>query len=372
MNPIDVSIQPLRHLKHVGFPPRILALPHVDTAQRIYNVYSLFVTEGNLLVDSAREGRKNAVEYLIRNGCRDSELVCDAFVRAAEFGRTNVVRFLYETGLISSDAFRKVCDCVNTLSRRFETLLYLYGFKHASPQMINQWFERVRDMSVLNMVYENEAISITSIVTAFNKAARCVSEEDIHIVKFLCQDNSIASDSIDNAFVCAVAKRQTNVIELLRDDLRLTSHGVDRGFVKAVQNGKQKMVQTLYSQHNISPSGLLRVYERALIDESIGMIKLVVNYLPAGNVRRIFKLKAFMWAAKCRDTTALEILLDSESGDWPIDELENALRVVWHSTVQNLIRKTICDQLYSGRPQQVRASAEDGHQIKTLEWTKDE
>jgi hypothetical protein len=124
------------------------------TAERICNMYPLSRAERNLLVDSAWEGRANAVEYLFNNGCRDSELVCHAFVRAAAVGCTDVVGLLYETGLISSDAFGKACNCANKWSCRAETLLYFYGLKRAAPQIINQWFERVRDMSVLKLLYE--------------------------------------------------------------------------------------------------------------------------------------------------------------------------------------------------------------------------
>jgi hypothetical protein len=65
-------------------------------------------------------------------------------------------------------------------------------------------------------------------------------------------------------------------------------------------------------------------------------------------------VKAFLWAAQRYQTTALEIIIDNENGDWPIDELKNALGVARSPKVEHFIRKRICDQLFSGRPQQVR------------------
>jgi hypothetical protein len=191
-------------------------------------------------------------------------------------------------------------------------------------------------------------------------------------VKFLYQDNSSdASDSIDNAFVGAVGERRNDVMELLQTDPRLTPNSVDEGFLNAVNNAREKLVQTLDDQHKISPSGLLRAFKRAVDNEYFSLAELVVNYLSADNVPRGYKLKAFRCAAERGETRALGILLESESRDWPVDWLQNALCVASSSSVKNLIRKTICDQLFSGRPQQVRASADCGHQIKTLEWSTD-
>jgi hypothetical protein len=247
-------------------------------------------------------------------------------------------------------------------------MLYLYGLKRASPLMINQWFERVHDSDVHKLLLENKAIPDTSIIAAFYRAACCASKDDVETVKVLYQNKCITPESIDEAFVRSIREHRPVVAKLLQNDPRLTPTGLEEGFVKAVEYCHEELVKALHDQHQIRPSALVRAFERAANAEEFELVKMIVEYLSADNVPREYKLQAFVYAAKRQRATALEIILATESGDWSIIELKAALRVAWSSKVKRFICEMICDQLFSGRPQQVRVSGEDGHVITTLKW----
>lgn len=146
------------------------------------------------------------------------------------------------------DTFGKVFECASKWGFT-ETVLYLYSLKRASSQMINRWFEVATEVDVLKLLSENEKISEESVITAFNKSARCTYNHNVKIVKFLYKQECIPSDSIGKSFVGAVDHDQTDVLELLQNDSRLLSKTVDEGFVKAVSRDEEDVATTLYDQH---------------------------------------------------------------------------------------------------------------------------
>lgn len=101
------------------------------------------------------------------------------------------------------------------------------------------------------------------------------------------------------------------------------------------------------------------------------MVEIIVKYLFADNVPEEYKLKAFLSASEHGKMEALYVMVKSKSGDWPLDKLKEALGIARDKKAKHFIRKMICNQIFRGRPQKVRASGDCGHLITTLEWRDD-
>jgi hypothetical protein len=175
-----------------------LALGQTATAELIYNVYPRFKENTTSFAELAYDGRKDSIEYIFNNGRREPELVCDAFVRGSKKGSIDVLSFLHDTGLISLDTFKKAWEhAAICWPSNSPIMLFLYGLKRASSLMVNQWFERVNNLEVLKLLYENEVTHDSAIVEAFYRAVCCASKDAIEIVTFLYQNKAITSDAID-------------------------------------------------------------------------------------------------------------------------------------------------------------------------------
>jgi hypothetical protein len=90
--------------------------------------------------------------------------------------------------------------------------------------------------------------------------------------------------------------------------------------------------------------------KQALKEGNVGLVEMIVERLAADNVPREYRVEALLYAAQRPEPTALEIVVGTESGDWPIDELKAALSVSLGSDVEQFIRKMICHQLFRRRP----------------------
>ncbi|KAE8875955.1 hypothetical protein PF003_g39932 [Phytophthora fragariae] len=350
------------------------ALPRAITAGqtlvKIYDVYPQFGND-NLLVDLARFGRTSAVEYLYENGKNEPKLVGDAFVAAATVERDEVVKFLHDTGLVPFASFKTVFEDAMRWHDS-KTMRYLYGLKRATQQMINQWFQVSTDVEVLKELIEKEKISAESIVAAFTKAASCANRRQVNTMKFLYKQENISPELIGTAFVSAAGRGLTDVTELLCSDPRLLPEAVDEAFVSAVSRGQAEMVKKLYSGQSITASVLLTALENATGYGYYKVARIIIEYLSADNVPHEYKLQTFLNACKRGMIDILPMMIEREDGDWPVDNLKEALSVARDEQVKNFIRALICDQIFSGRPQKVRASGDCGHLITTFQWVTEE
>lgn len=77
------------------------------------------------------------MNFLYDNGSNDARSVEKALASAANGGSAEVVEFLLDTGLVSSDAFDEAFKRACCGYKTTDVVKYLYSLKRTTPQGIN-------------------------------------------------------------------------------------------------------------------------------------------------------------------------------------------------------------------------------------------
>ncbi|KAG1713257.1 hypothetical protein DVH05_000977 [Phytophthora capsici] len=301
-------------------------------AERIQELYG----QPDLFVDLGLEGDVNAMEYIYEDGCKDSELVRLALANAASEAHIEVVKFLLESGRVTSEAFEEAF------------IEACFGHK---PQSINT-------VMLLYKLDQNERISDHAITAAFESAARFCNEEHPAIILFLYKQQCIPSNLIGKALLCAVKSlheehlndgaksTKVQVVKCLHDDERLTPNTLGEAFLYAVKYNKTNVALLLYDEQRTPPEFLVKAFVEATHYSNTGLVKEILKFLTVEeHVPRKFMHETFVAAARRGQMWALERVCKSLTADLPLEVLKNGLDAAGYDRIEKFILKMMRDQV---------------------------
>ncbi|KAG1713258.1 hypothetical protein DVH05_000978 [Phytophthora capsici] len=314
-----------------------------------------------LFIDLACSGDLNAVEYLYKNGCNDSELVERALSLGVTKGQTEIVEFL--ASRVSSEAFEKAFEraCSGDRPECIDTVMVLYKLNRASRQCIERGFINANTLAVVKFLYENEKISDQAIIAEFDNAAQCYYIDHSDIILFLYEHQWIPSNLIDKAyqnargslyFASGNAKARryiqliTRVITSLRDDERLSPKFVGTEFVAAAASNKKEIMLFLYDKRRTSPEFLVEAFVEATHSKHTEVVKEILKLLSVEeHVPRKFMHETFVAAARHGQMSVLQDVCENLTADLPLEVLKSGLEVAGNDEVERFIREMVCDQV---------------------------
>jgi len=198
-------------------------------------------------------------------------------------------------------------------------------------------------MKVLN---DNENLSDEALVTAFEKAIHRHEKDTLEILEFISKEKCIPPELICKALEKAVQTRATGLVECLCNDPRVTPVAVTEAFVMAATSGYADLVSIIYSKQQISPETLLRAFTEAVHRGNLDATKQIMAFMTVeADVPREFKSKAFVIAARHGQMPVMKLVCESESGEWPLQVLKQALDAAEGNNCKMVkLIKIICDQ----------------------------
>ncbi|KAG1713260.1 hypothetical protein DVH05_000980 [Phytophthora capsici] len=210
-------------------------------AERIQELYG----QPDLFIDLGLEGDVNAMEYIYKDGCKDSELVELALANAASEAHIEVVQFLLESGRVTSEVFDEafIQACFGNKPQSINTVMLLYKLGQVSRQCIERGFKIANTVAVIRFLFENEKISDQTITAKFDSA---IFHFRLDIILFLYKQQCIPSNLIGKALLRAVKSlnvehlndgaksTKVQVVKCLRDDERLSPNTLGKAFLCAV------------------------------------------------------------------------------------------------------------------------------------------
>ncbi|KAK1941399.1 putative ankyrin repeat protein [Phytophthora citrophthora] len=331
-------------------------------AERIRELYPQRLHGADLFIDLISSGDLNAVEYLYKNGCNDSDLVGEAFVLAASGAQNAVVEALAGTGCVSSEAFEEAFKraCSGDSSVFLDTVTFLYKLNTVSPQCIEHGFGLANSFGVVKFLYENEKISDKAIIAAFENAVRLCHTEHSDIIFFLYKHQCIPSKLIGKAFLHAVKSlhaghlgdetnlMKTHVVFSLRGDERVSPKAMGEALVNAAKNGKKEIMLFLYHEQRTPPEFLVKAFVEAMHRKNTGVVKEILKLLSVEeHVPRRFMHETFVAATRHGQMPILELVYGNLPTDLPLEVLKNALDVAGgNHKIESFIRKIACDQIF--------------------------
>ncbi|KAG1713262.1 hypothetical protein DVH05_000982 [Phytophthora capsici] len=334
----------------------------VALAERIRDLYPQQMRGQILFINVACSGDLNAVKYLYKTGCNDSELVERAFTFAASEGQNEVVEFLAGTGRVSSEAFgiafKRACsgykpECIGTV-------MFLYKLNQAPPQCIERGFGLANSLTVVRFLFENEKISDQAITIAFKNAVRLCDKDHPGIILFLYKQQCIPSNLIGKAFLHAVKSlnaehpsddaksTKTQVVNCLLDDERVSSKVLGEAFLNAAKTNKKEMMLFLYDKRRTPPEFLVKAFVEAAHRKNTDLVKEILELLSVEKlVPRKFMHETFVAAARHGQMSILKHVCENLTGDLPLEVLKNSLDVAGgNHKIEIFIRKMVCDQVF--------------------------
>ncbi|KAF1786655.1 Ankyrin repeat-containing domain [Phytophthora cactorum] len=134
-------------------------------------------------------------------------------------------------------------------------------------------------------------------------------------------------------------------LDFLREVARLSPEVV---FLNAAVHGHSKLMQSTYDVKRISPETILAAFTKNSTKHYHEILGHLLQYLCVNpDVPQAMRHTAFIYAAKRRWVWALELLDQSEHGDWPLVLLKKALVAANDDKPGNYTRKNICKQLFN-------------------------
>ncbi|KAF4138789.1 hypothetical protein GN958_ATG11998 [Phytophthora infestans] len=150
-----------------------------------------------MFVKLAEGGHLSTVKYLYDRGSLFAP-VNPAFLSAATYGKTNVVEFLLNSGLITAEsldnAFEAATELVGVV--HFDTVIFLYKPRRAFLSATNKAHERTSDKAIitaLGKATEGEESNI-------NYDTRYQSE----IIKLMSEEEGIPTDDLQSVRHCGI------------------------------------------------------------------------------------------------------------------------------------------------------------------------
>lgn len=163
-----------------------------------------------------------AITYLYGKGHNTPDVVHDAFVKAACYGRTKIVAFLPGAKPLSSDTVDQAFECA-AAAGVIDIVNFLYEQHRVSRASLNEVFECTRSAAVIGLLHSEEKIPVVSIVAAFINAARCgyiggqyyhPHEDQLKILEVLIRENCIPAELINEVAVRATREFQASILQI--------------------------------------------------------------------------------------------------------------------------------------------------------------
>lgn len=291
-----------------------------------------------------RSKHVGAVMYLYYRGYVSPELACEGFVVAAEYDHVATVKFLFGTNTITEAAFHKGFQAAATTKRGSETMKFLYSLGRISPEAVSTAVLECCKLEGVAFLVENATIPDSAVNTVFTQSVTgsCPNNS---IVEYLYRQSRITPERIGDAFVAAVNSNNKEVEGLLRDDDCISTQARSKAFETLVIHWDPKSAEAYFFKYEIAPESVLKAFEAAIAHDRNVMIKFLCD---EDKVPQRIKHQMFVIAAREGQRWILEKL--SESGDWPLEVLTDALRAATSSErdtkrAKRFLRKKICKLL---------------------------
>ncbi|KAJ8540644.1 hypothetical protein ON010_g12583 [Phytophthora cinnamomi] len=228
---------------------------HVST-QCVQDYEYILGPLGDLLVQVARRGRLDLVEYVYKKREPSTKVVDLAFHEAAKCGHIDVLDFLLSAGRVTTNEFESVF-CGAARAGSIKLVKFLHNKSPPSADLMAKAFEGTRSIEVMKYLSRKMFVSTNSIVRTFqNASANGLGE----ISGFLCSTGCVPIHMIRKAFVRAAACRSAGVVRALRRQMCIGPNEIIEAFCGA---NDLHVVEILYAESYITHEMVMQCFLKA-------------------------------------------------------------------------------------------------------------